>query len=161
MPSKMPSSKNKPHNNKSTTKATGKFEVLLASPIPTLRLADTKGDNAIELRLTHPQSSILQITHNGKIFLGNSFWNPGLYDASGNCLQQRTAGVPMSFLLSLFLGGSAMQELTSRESWKAWFEIRAASDTTLCLRLHFSNPFADTTPRLFFEQDVEFHQFMQ
>jgi hypothetical protein len=63
----------------------GKFQVVLRSNsgsssrhnnmpsssiiIPSLILANPEGDNSIELRLTHQQSSIMQVTHNGKIYI--------------------------------------------------------------------------------------------
>ncbi len=144
------------------TNIPGKFQTLAHdSTPPSLMLNNPKGENTIELRLIHPKSSIMQVTHNGKVFLGYSFYNPGIYDGDGVCVQQYAPGIDMSFLLHLFLGGSGIQELATRDTWKAWYRPLTATDTTRHLRLYFSNPFANSNPDIFFEQDVMFHQFMQ
>jgi hypothetical protein len=143
------------------SEAPKRFKALSSGTVLLLRDAD--GASGIGLSRMHPLSTILRARFDGKTYLAESpYWNPGLFDVGGACIEPRATGVGLLFLLDAFLGRSDATRIPLRSNpseWRAWFDLTrfAPADGVLVVRLHFASPLASTSA--FYEQDVTFHAF--
>jgi len=138
-----------------------KCEVLSPSK-PSLRLFG-EGDTSVELGYVNPKSDVVFAKFDGKLYLGYNFWNPGSYDAKGECIECSAVGVTLKNLLSFYADSAhrSFLSLVPREKWTAFVKAAPVENTALFLQVVFRSPFEAVVESGFYGIELEMYEFLE
>lgn len=115
---------------------------------PVLRMFNADATKQLELGYVNPKSYVMFARYEGKVYVGINHYNPGLFDANGDCIEKHAMGISMQSLITLFASNvsSSVLKTSPREEWNAGFKLLEIPEGhTDALRFHvlFTSPYAE------------------
>lgn len=138
-----------------------KYEIVCgggASSKLSMHNVDTSYTQQLELGCVNTKSNIIFAHYDGKLYVGTNTYNPGSFDANGECIERHTGGITVDSLIDLFaLKASSVLKITPREGWNAGFkllETPGGHSDALHFRVFFTSPYAETQAATFQDEFI-------